>query len=101
MWLQGCTAGKAGWALAGDEERDSRNWLSGKREVYLLPPLSMDRVRQGLQLDYSLMLRLWQAVFSTPPLYWLDLITGDGLGVDTESVLHLNRRQAEEALLQT
>ena len=44
----------------------------------------MGRVRWGLQLDYSLMLQ--QAVFSTPPLYCLDLITGDGLGVDTELV---------------
>ena len=60
----------------------------------------MDRVQQGLQLDYSLTLRLWQAVFSMPSLYWLDLITGDGLGVDTELVSHLNRRREEEALLQ-
>lgn len=66
----------------------------------LLPSLSMNPVQWALQLDYSLMLWLWQAVFSTSPLYWLDLITGDGLGVDTELVSHLNRRRAEEALPQ-
>lgn len=60
----------------------------------------MNPVQWALQLDYSLMLWLWQAVFSTSPLYWLDLITGDGLGVDTELVSHLNRRRAEEALPQ-
>lgn len=50
----------------------------------------MDRAQWSLQLDYSLTLRLCQAVFSTPPLYCLDLITGDGLGVNTELVSHLN-----------
>lgn len=53
-----------------------------------------------LQLDYSLTLQLWQAVFSMSPLYRLDLIAGDGLGVDTELVSHLNRKKAEEVLCQ-
>lgn len=53
-----------------------------------------------LQLDYSLTLQLWQAVFSMSPLYRLDLITVDGLGVNIELVSHLNRKKAEEALHQ-
>lgn len=66
----------------------------------LPPPSAINGIMCDLKLDYSLMLQLWQAVFSTSPLHWLDLITGDGLEVDAELVSHLNRKKAEEALCQ-
>lgn len=98
MWLQGCAVGRAGRALDGDEGQGAEAGSLGRGRF--ASSLCYRWIMCDLQLDYSLTLQLWQAVFSTSPLHQLDLITGDGLGVDAELVSHLNRKKAEEALCQ-
>lgn len=96
--LRGCAAGEAGPALAEDEGPEAEAGSLGRGRF--ASSLRYPWIVCDLQLDYSLTLQLWQAVFSKSPLHRLDLITGDGLGVDAELVSHLNKKKGEKALCQ-